>query len=320
MAKSSFKDLFKLRRKSLTKSERRAQTRKLKAMRWIFPYAIERQYRVFIKKWMKDFRDLTTVRVKKLSKWKEELNPKRNDTFAEDMFKWNKEMLDIQKKSTSRKNLARPVLKVAEETNEFNREQFEKFSTEAIGINFYDEEPWVDDVLEAWQVENQSLIKGLSDDYIKKINTAVSDGVMQGKLLKNIRKDILKIEGVTKNRATLIARDQIGKLNGKLTQRRMQEADLDLYEWLTANDERVRGRPGGRYPKARPSHWIMQRRTNLYRWDNQDLFSTNKGKTWIKRYQSMTKTHPGMAIMCRCTALPYLDELIGEIDTELNAA
>ncbi len=49
---------------------------------------------------------------------------------------------------------------------------------------------------------------------------------------------------ISNSRAKLLARDQVGKLNGRLTQRRQQDIGVEMYIWSTSRDERMRARPG----------------------------------------------------------------------------
>ncbi|WP_241971166.1 minor capsid protein [Actinobacillus lignieresii] len=53
-------------------------------------------------------------------------------------------------------------------------------------------------------------------------------------------KEVKELTGVTSKRARLIARDQIGKLNARLTQLRQQQIGVKSYIWRTSLDERVR--------------------------------------------------------------------------------
>ena len=87
---------------------------------------------------------------------------------------------------------------------------------------------------------NANLIKGLADDTYKKIKDRTLSAVMSGTPAKEYRAQLAKEFGLSDNRAKLIARDQIGKLNSDLTKIRQQQAGIDRYVWRTAQDERVR--------------------------------------------------------------------------------
>lgn len=80
---------------------------------------------------------------------------------------------------------------------------------------------------------------------------------------------------VARSRADLIATNEIGTLNSRISQTRMEEAGVERYEWSTSDDEKVR-----------PSHRALD--GTIRRWDD----------------PHPTEGHPGEAIRCRCVALP----------------
>lgn len=203
----------------------------------------------------------------------------------------------------------------------FNKKQFDNVTTSVLGFPFQKQDYWKEAMQKAWAAENYNLIKNLSDDYIKKINNIVWDGYRTGLSAKEIAKQIkelnqemfgdrYKIDPKTgkrikvMSRAEKIARDQTGKLNSLLMQKHMQDIGADVYEWNTAMDERVRGRPGGRYPKAKPSHWAMNGK--LFKWSNQNVYAEKSDpNTWKPRSGNMSFSIPGMEILCRCWASVY---------------
>ena len=126
---------------------------------------------------------------------------------------------------------------------------------------------------------NISLIKSLPQQYLDRIEFAVMASLQAGTLNATLADDLLKIEGITKNRAKLIARDQLGKINSRLSQLRQQSLGITHYYWSTSLDERVRNKHAG---------W----EGDLIAWDNPP-----------------PDGHPGQAIQCRCTAIPDLDFL-----------
>ena len=83
-------------------------------------------------------------------------------------------------------------------------------------------------------------------------------------------------------------------------QARMEAEGLTMYVWETSGDERVR-----------PSHKKMDGK--LCRWADPTVYSRNKGKDWIPRPKGASLTHPGEEDGCRCTALSYQPEILGEL-------
>lgn len=135
----------------------------------------------------------------------------------------------------------------------------------------------VDDAVKA----NVNLIKSIPKEYLDRIEKSVMAGVQSGTLNRDLAKELEKIEGVTKSRANLIATDQLGKINSRISQIRQQKLGITHYIWRTSHDERVR-------------HSHRVRDGQLIAWDN----PPNDG-------------HAGFAIRCRCVAEPYTEHLMG---------
>lgn len=127
---------------------------------------------------------------------------------------------------------------------------------------------------------NIALINSIPQQYLDRVEQAVMASLQAGTLNDTLADDLLKIEGVTKNRAKLIARDQLGKINSRLSQIRQQSLGITHYFWSTSHDERVRDRH---------KRWDGDR----IAWDTPTIDG-----------------HPGQAIQCRCTAIPDLDFLM----------
>lgn len=127
-----------------------------------------------------------------------------------------------------------------------------------IGVNIVPPGGDLAKIIDLWVEENISLITDLRNDYLAKIRSAVSDGFKNGLATREIADKINKQTGIGIRRARNIARNEIGNLNAKLTERRDEELGLDDYIWRNMADERVRGAPkngvGGKYPNAVPSH------------------------------------------------------------------
>jgi SPP1 gp7 family putative phage head morphogenesis protein len=197
---------------------------------------------------------------------------------------------------------------IADTMNNFNEKQWEKAAKAELGVEFPIYEDWWPDVKKFWAEENYRLIRKLGEDYINQINIAAEKAITSGLSPAQLAKQILKIDhSMSTGRANLIARDQIGTLNGQVTQARMEEAGLGMYIWSTSGDERVR-----------TSHIELDNK--LCRWDDASVYSEDGGKTWKPRPEGWAHVHPGEDIQCRCTALSYWDELVGEVDLIIDKA
>jgi len=169
---------------------------------------------------------------------------------------------------------------------------------------------------EAQIAKNATLIKSIPEEFIKNIETIVYNGVTSGlrhsEIAKQISgvKDISSAFGKLDNRVKIIARNEVASINSQINRKRTQELGVDIYEWLTADDERVRGNPGGRYPNAKPRHDVM--RGKICRWDDPTVYADSlkdaKAGKWKKRSNiGGPDQHPGEPILCRCAAIPIIE-------------
>lgn len=146
--------------------------------------------------------------------------------------------------------------------------------------------------------QNTSLISSVPEEYFKRVRTVVYQGVAGKTAPTTIASRIQEATGVSYRRARVIARDQVGSITSQVNERRQNQAGIRHYRAVDAGDERVTGRPGGKYPNARISCWGIARKDvgfgpGIYRWD--------KGASW----GGETGLHPGRHHpQCRCTASP----------------
>ena len=156
-------------------------------------------------------------------------------------------------------------------------------------------------VLQGSTIEAAGLIKSIPRDYMGEVAKAVADNYM-GKPLpegRSLLDQIQEVGKVSRNRARVIARDQTNKLVGNINQARQQSIGIETYKWRTVKDQRVVGKPGGKYPKgneAHGNHYMME--GLLCRWDDPTKVSYDDGATWKSRKDEMPQTHPGQDIQC----------------------
>jgi SPP1 gp7 family putative phage head morphogenesis protein len=191
---------------------------------------------------------------------------------------------------------------IAESVFNFNETQFEKGAKSTLGVEFPVGEDWWPDAKENWKRFNYETIQGDMRKYVRDINNAVERAVTTGQTAKELSKKIQSLDNsISKSRANFIARDQIGRLNGEVTHRRMESIGLTMYVWETCGDERVR-----------ESHELMD--GGLCQWEDFSVFSQDGGKTWINRPSTAVHLHPGDDYQCRCTATAYWQELVDDVD------
>ena len=143
---------------------------------------------------------------------------------------------------------------------------WQKAINQAIGVNVALPGTDMSANVDAWAEENTALITNLTQSYLSKVTTAVNSGFRDGLSWRDISKNIQAETGVAKRRADLIARDQVATMNMQVTKQRAADLDIKQFVWRTMEDQRVRGNPSGRYPKAKPSHYARNGKT--YNWSD----------------------------------------------------
>lgn len=153
------------------------------------------------------------------------------------------------------------------------------------------------DFMETSINRNVSLIKSLPSEYLKSVETIVTNGVTSGARYSTIANQILGKVGTANShlsgRIKTIAMNEIQTINSQLNLRRSDALGITEGYWRTGEDEKVRGNPSGKYPTAKPSHYKL----------NGVRFNLKKGaKTEVG-----THIKPGEEINCRCSYSPIID-------------
>lgn len=311
-----FKQLLVMKRKAMTPAQRKASYKQV-LPKWLFPFQYEREYSKQIAQiltpFSDDVNDLFTEEV--LESYVQEVRgDTRQDGFAADIIVTVKQLRDVvQSLFIENPEPVRAIVStIGFNVGSFNQKQWGKIVNKLLGINYITTEAWETETVNMWTDENFNLIKNLADEVIKKISTGISQGVMSGKTAKEMEAEVQKLLkshiGKYKDpgyRARLIARDQVGKLNGYFTQRRQTDIGIDKYEWSTSGDERVR-----------ESHRAMDNK--LCKWADASVMSSDGGKTWQSRPLEMQGAIPGSQIQCRCSSLPWMNDIYGDIDAEID--
>lgn len=309
--------LLRLRKQRMTKREW-AALKKKKPPRMAYPVAIEHSYAQDISVTMKRLAYVALSYVeRRLSTWiaLSDASPHMDglDTELEDLLKEvEAEVERIFMAGGGISEVAQYIASTASRVFQFKEEQWRSQLMVVLGTPLDTSASWWPEARQMWINENYRLIKSLSQEYITKLNTTLMTGFQSGWTFEEMVGAIRKLsDAITGYRARLIARDQIGKLQYTITRKQFESIGMDGYMWYTARDERVRGNPVGRYPKAIPSHWIMDEK--ICKFSDPTVFS-ELGYEWLKRYPSMPQVHPGQAIACRCTSAPYWLPILREAE------
>lgn len=132
--------------------------------------------------------------------------------------------------------------------------------------------------------ENVQLIKTMADRHFASLQSNVLSAITQGKRVEEIESIIDDRFASMESNAELIARDQVGKLNGQLTEMTQTEMGLTRYRWRGVGDQR-----------ERESHRALE--GEVFSWADPPAVD---GET----------VNPGMAIQCRCYAEPVIEDLL----------
>lgn len=123
-------------------------------------------------------------------------------------------------------------------------EQWLKNAKRAFGIDLKGviSQEGLENYIELAGLRNAGLIKGLTDDLIKRVQQDTLDALLNGEAVSKLKERIKHSLNVSDSRAQLIAYDQTSKINADLNKQRHKEAGIDEYIWRTSQDERVRPR------------------------------------------------------------------------------
>ena len=174
--------------------------------------------------------------------------------------------------------------------DERNKRKFNEGLRSALGIDLgaVIQAEGIGNTIDAAVLRNVTLVRGLTQDVAKRLSAKLLDALTRGLNNRDIEKIITTEFGMARRRAKLIARDQAASFNGDLNRIRQQGMGVTEYVWSTSLDERVRGNPDGKYPNARPSHWVREGKT--FQWSSPP-----------------SDGHPGQPINCRCTARAVIE-------------
>lgn len=206
------------------------------------------------------------------------------------------------------------MVNTAESVNAWVAKRFALERQLALGTMYSPSEPWVQRAIDEWVETNRKLVSSLSGESLTRMESMVLEAVQTGQRPEELVSRIYNLNRATGlNRARLIAADQIGKLQGLLTEQRSLAIGMDTYTWQTAMDERVRGNPRGKYPTARPSHWACQGKVGLF--GDPTVWIVNGKK--VPRTGVVPMAAPGGTIRCRCIAASRWEDVLKPIDDEL---
>jgi SPP1 gp7 family putative phage head morphogenesis protein len=193
--------------------------------------------------------------------------------------------------------------------NKQNSEELQRIIKQMFNIDIRNYEPWLKSSLSSFLKEGISLVKDLSAKTEKDLFTLIQKDIKQGKRVETIKKEILTGTDLkagyfnsVKTRAELVARDQVGKLNGQLSRLRQKDIGITLYIWRTSDDERVR-----------ESHRVLA--DKVCSWADPSVYADTIEDAIDEKWKQRSSIgafigDPGEDYQCRCNGEPVFDTIL----------
>lgn len=210
----------------------------------------------------------------------------RQDAWADDLANAMQKIgRDMQKPTDA---IIKRMKEMGPKINKYNKQEWQQLIRSQYGVSPTKENPEkYNKLLDKWSTDNAALITDIPEETLTQISAKSVEALQSGKSVAEMQDDMYELLGdrmdVQESRANLIARDQVAKLNGNLTQERQADLGVSRYRWRTVGDERVRMK-----------HQMAD--GNLYSWD--------------KPPEITDGNHPGQDFQCRCYAEPVLPEVL----------
>jgi SPP1 gp7 family putative phage head morphogenesis protein len=179
------------------------------------------------------------------------------------------------------------LLRMADMAQDHKIREWKRMVSQTLGINIFEEYYKVEEYriqLAQWVDNNVSLITTQPKETISKMRSVIRDGYTNGWSNTRIAAELQERYMMDKRHAKFIARDQMAKLSGQISEMQQTDAGVKIYEWDDAGDSRVRAR-----------HEYLN--TGTFEWANPPITDLRTGE----------RNHPGEDYQCRCVAQPIFD-------------
>jgi len=211
-------------------------------------------------------------RVRKLF---DKIQAQLDDSFSDAMLRrWAKNMVGNVNRN-SKKNTTRAIKAGYKKTGEVPN--FEPLMQDG------KLSPYFENVVD----ENVGLIRSIPLHRLEPFKNQLVAVITKDRSYSEIKKIIIKHFGATRARAALIARDQVGKLNGQLNKYRQQQLGAKRYIWRSSADAR-----------ERKDHRRLNNTVQL--WSRPPIVNRSTGE----------RGHPADDYQCRCWAEMVLEDIL----------
>lgn len=156
-------------------------------------------------------------------------------------------------------------------------------------------------VMKVNTAENVSLIKSIPEQYIKRIQTMVTNIINGAGSWVDLRHEIIKSKDITLRRAKMIARDQTNKVFNAITLRRFEQLGITKVRWKHSHADKE------------PRHY------HITQWDGEsgkkdgnpnglDGYIFELDNPPIIDKKTGQRGFPGTLINCSCMMIPVITE------------
>lgn len=181
----------------------------------------------------------------------------------------------------------------ASRTSEWSRAESRRQAEAAVGVDVFAAEPNLGPLAADFVAENVALIRTVPEKFFTDVEGTILRGIPAGKLPRDLADEIAEAGEVSKRRAMLIARDQVGKFYGKVNEARQRRVGVESYFWRDVGDNRVR-----------PEH--EERNGVEYAWTPEA--AERLGLPYLP-----PEEQPGQPPLCRCIAEPAIGRLLDDL-------
>lgn len=160
----------------------------------------------------------------------------------------------------------------------------------AVGVDiFINDTALLKSVEQEWFSSQSRLVNSIVSQFTEKLQTIISNGVQFGSTYDDVAEEIEELYDITDSRAKFIARNEISNFNAGVTRQRMEDCGIEVYEWSTSQDERVRD-----------SH--KEREGKYFYWNKKEDGEINGVHVY-----ATPDCNPGEDFNCRCVAIAVID-------------
>lgn len=266
----------------------------------IYPYSVEREYQRDVKRFLVLYKnELKECLPEIIEEYKKAIENPRYDAFNVDGLnilesKINAIVAKIKKRVVGEKEtqeLKKLVSKYGNRANDALVKEWSKTVKDALGVDIfkdYYKGGSYKSYIEGWVDENVDQIVTIPKENLEELKEIIYEGYTNGKGIGYVKEKIQERYNVSKRKAVLVARDQMGTLTAQITKKQQEDAGCESYVWSTSRDSRVR-----------ECHKELDGKR--IRWDDppEMWYRLKSGK----KVFTGRKCHPGEDYCCRCVAL-----------------